>query len=226
MYEVGMQPEQPGMQANMMRLAASIMRLAANVEGMYIMHLLKKRSLVFYLGFVLVLTMAIGGAAIGAFAAGPTGNQSITLSNTGTLAVSGAFGTVDGTGALDGTDHAVPYTLKVDVANPGVSLTGWKVSISGTDMIGTANSANKLIENFASVLSSDCDSTDSDCTPAVGTAASTFAITSASTPYFTANTSTGLGTIDVQTKINVNVLAATAADTYTATLTLDIAATP
>ena len=71
----------------------------------------KKRSMVFYLGFVFILTMAIGGVTIAAFA--DSGGATATL-NAGTLSEQGTFGeTVSAT--LNGTDQTVSYTLPVQV---------------------------------------------------------------------------------------------------------------
>src|SRR5579859_5579320 len=94
------------------------------------MSLLKNRSMVFYLGFILILTMAIGGAAIGAFADG--GGATTTL-KAGTLTEAGTFNETVST-TLDGTNQTIPYTLPVNVKDATGSGAGWNLTISGTSL--------------------------------------------------------------------------------------------
>src|SRR5438874_5208880 len=77
------------------------------------MNLLKHRSLRFYLGFFLILTMAVGGSAIAAFADSGTGaNVSV---NAGNLTESGPT-TVSATPVtLSGDDQTTSYALGLTV---------------------------------------------------------------------------------------------------------------
>src|SRR5213080_306499 len=107
------------------------------------MRLLKKRSMVFYLGFFLILTMAIGGAAIGAFADG--GGATATVHN-GTLTESGTYGETVST-TLDGTDHTVSYSLPIKVTDARGDGTGWNLQISGTPL--TDGSSHTLTQQVS-----------------------------------------------------------------------------
>src|SRR5205823_11772467 len=94
------------------------------------MHLLKNRSIRFYLVFFLILTMAIGGSAIAALADSSTGTT--VAVNAGTLTESGP-GSVSATAVtLNGSDQTTTYSLGLTVTDARGSGAGWNLTITST----------------------------------------------------------------------------------------------
>src|SRR5262252_9574739 len=87
------------------------------------MHLLKHRSMRFYLVFFLILTMAVGGSAIAAFADGGT-NASVAV-NGGSLTEQGPASVSAGTVTLDGNDQTTSYALPLTVNDLRGNGAGW-----------------------------------------------------------------------------------------------------
>src|SRR6266852_5713232 len=110
------------------------------------MRFLKNRFFGFYLGFVLILAMTIGGSAIAAFASctGDCGGASATL-NAGTLSETGTFGESTSV-TLNGHDQSPSYTLPVQVTDATGSGNGWNLTISGTPL---ANGTHTLTEEVS-----------------------------------------------------------------------------
>src|ERR1700694_5206419 len=141
------------------------------------MHLLKQRSLVFYVGFVLILTMAIGGVAFGAFANTNTCTPSATESCTSASAsiIAGTLSETSPTGAtvndasnnpsvtLNGTDQTANYSFDINVIDARGSGAGWNLTMqTGQFSDGThqlATSASKLFSiSGACVTGTTCNS--------------------------------------------------------------------
>src|SRR5712691_1903048 len=105
------------------------------------MHLLKKRSVRFYLGFLLVLAMAIGGSAIAAFADSGTATATLTA---GSLTVAGTFGETTSV-TLNGLDQTASYTLPMQVTDATGSGLGWNLQISGTPLTSGSHTLTQQV---------------------------------------------------------------------------------
>src|ERR1700758_4862575 len=103
------------------------------------MNLLKQRSLRFYLGFILILAMAIGGSAIAAFADSGTG-ATVSVSG-GSLSEQGPTSVSATPVILTGDDQTTSYALGLTVNDPRGSGAGWNLTITSTTFTGT-NSSN------------------------------------------------------------------------------------
>jgi WxL domain surface cell wall-binding len=187
------------------------------------MGLLKRRSMRFYLGFILILAMALGGSAIAAFAdsGGATANV-----GAGQLTESGTFGESVST-TLDGTDQTLPYTLPVQVKDATGSGAGWKLQISATDL-SDGVSGNPALTQQVSAASASCVS-GNHCTAATSTSVPpTYPVVISSSPqkFFSADANSGMGILSVSTTVQVLVLGNTYAGTYSTTLTLGVASGP
>src|SRR5712691_9473114 len=100
------------------------------------MHLLKKRSARFYLGFLVVLALTVGGAAVGAFADSGTAQVAV---NHGSLTMTGV-GNVSATPVtLSGDDQTTTYSMGINVTDSTGSGSGWKLTITSTTFTAGSN---------------------------------------------------------------------------------------
>lgn len=178
------------------------------------MRFLKHRSVVFYLGLVLILAMTIGGSAIAAFA--DSGGASITL-NTGTLTETGTFGESTSV-TLNGTDQTPTYTLPITVTDARGSGAGWNLTISGTPLASGSHTLTQQV----SAASAACPG-GNGCTNAISsTSPPTYPVVigSSAQKFFSADANSGMGIIKVTTTVQVLVPGNAFAGTYNTTLTL------
>src|ERR1700674_2735014 len=104
------------------------------------MHLLKQRSMVFYVGFVLIMTMAIGGVAFGAFAAPPCNSTDAAGTTCGTSTTTASAQVIPGTLSetadtnatatavnLNGTNQSTSYSFNINVVEARGTGAGWNV---------------------------------------------------------------------------------------------------
>ena len=186
------------------------------------MSFLKKRSLVFYLGFFLILTMAIGGAAIGAFADSGGATASV---HAGTLTETGTFGeSVSAT--LDGTNQTIPYTLPVQVKDATGSGGGWNLTISGTALSDGVAGQPTLTQQVSAATSS-CVSGNS-CTNATSATPPTYPVVISSTAqkFFSADANSGRGILNVSSTVQVVIPGDAYAGSYSTTLSLAVVSGP
>src|SRR5260370_29442279 len=94
------------------------------------MHLLKKRSVRFYLGFLLVLALTIGGSAIAALADSPT--SQVTVNGAVSGVTENASNVSANTVTLDGTNKTATYTLPISVYDDTATASGWSLTIAST----------------------------------------------------------------------------------------------
>src|SRR5207302_1705152 len=117
------------------------------------MHLLKNRSIRFYLVFFLILTMAIGGSAIAAFADSSTG--ATVAVNTGTLTESGPGSGVSATPVtLTGSDQTTSYSLGLTVIDARGSGAGWNLTITSTTFTAGGHSLSTSASSITGVSAS------------------------------------------------------------------------
>lgn len=132
---------------------------------------------------------------------------------------------------LNGSDQATSYTLPLVVTDATGSGAGWNLTITSTTF---ADGGGHTFPSSASTITgatSGC-ATSSTCTlPANNVADSNLALPAGATPpsavkFFNATASTGRGTIDVNTTVQVSVPANVRAGSYTSTVTVSAVSGP
>jgi len=186
------------------------------------MHFLKKGSIRFYLGFVLTLSMAIGGSAA-AFADSGTATVAVIagrLTLTGVTSVSAAPVT------LTGDDQATTYSMGLTVSDARGSGAGWNLSITSTafstgsqSLSNTASSLNASPTLACSGVGGHCTNPDdSAITYPVGVPAGASAPTAVK--FFDAKANTGLGKFTITPTVTISIPGNTYAGTYTSIVTI------
>jgi hypothetical protein len=182
------------------------------------MHLLKHRSMVFYLGFILILMMAIGGAAMGAFADG--GGETATL-GPGTLSEASTFAQ-NPTATLNGTDQKVPYVLPIVLTDARGSGAAWYLQISGTPL---KDGSNHTLTQHVSAASITCVGNNGDtCSVPTSPLLTPLDITTGLQDFFSMGSAMGI--YNVPTTVQIIVPGNAFAGTYSTTITLASSATP
>jgi hypothetical protein len=210
------------------------------------MHLLKQRSTVFYLWFVLILTMAIGGVAFGAFAAGG-GSASATLS-AGSLAETDAFNPSFPSTLLTGQDLKIVVTggLSMQVTDATGSGSGWNTTIKGTAFtcqIGPCQGNGGTVHGQTTLDSTDQNNgtgplyltnitalcaTGNTCTPPspASTISTPLYMTPSTQKIYSDDVNSGMGIVNVTADLTLKVPGNTFAGTYQSTVTLGVVSGP
>lgn len=198
------------------------------------MNLLKHRSMRFYLVFFLILTMAIGGSAIAAFADSGTGAsvavKAGTLTETGPSSVSASDVT------LNGNDQTTTYALGLTVTDARGNSGGWNLTITSTTFTGTGGTPPVLPTTASSILAGPtvaCISGGGHCTSPIPDGTVTYpvgvpaaAIAPAAVKFFNAGGGSGLGKFTVTPTVTISIPANTTADTYTSTVSVAVVSGP
>jgi WxL domain surface cell wall-binding len=197
------------------------------------MHLLKKRSLRFSLGFFFILALAIGGSTVAAFADSGTGaTVAITggsLSETGPSTVSATPVT------LTGDDQTTSYALGLTVNDPRGNAAGWNLTITSTTFTGTTSSSNQLSTTASSINAAPtvvCSGVGGHCTnPDDGVISYPVGVPAgASAPpavkFFDARANTGLGKFTITPTVTIAIPGNTYAGTYISTVTIALSIGP
>ncbi len=193
------------------------------------MHFLKKRSIRFYLGFALILAMAIGGSAITAFA--DSGTASVAV-NAGSLTLTGVTNVSAPPVTLTGDDQTTTYSMGLTVKDARGSGAGWNLSITSTafttgsqSLSNTASSINAAPTVVCSGVGGHCTSPDdSTITYPVGVLAAATAPTAVK--FFDAKANTGLGKFTITPTVTIAIPGNTYAGTYTSTVTIALSTGP
>lgn len=187
------------------------------------MSLNKRRSLIFYVGFMLILTLTIGGAAVGAFADSGGATANVTG---GTLTATGSYTNAVATASLNGSNQTASYALPVTVTDATGSGLGWNLTISGSSLscqsgtcLGKSN-APTLAQQFASA--SGICANQGTCTNIVSSnpVTTAFNITNQPTKFFEADASSGMGIFTVTTTVNIVIPGNAYAGGYAGTITV------
>ncbi len=193
------------------------------------MHLLKNRSIHFYLVFFLILTMVIGGSAIAAFADSGTG-ATIAV-NSGTLSESGPTSVSATAVTLNGNDQTTSYLLGLTVIDARGSGGGWNLTITSTTFTTGAHSLSTTASSITG-MSTSCV-TNSTCTPPTSSinyppSLGVPAAATAPTPvkFFNAAANTGMGSITVTPTVSVSIPANTFFGSYTSTVSVAVVSGP
>ncbi len=187
------------------------------------MYFLKKRSIRFYLGFVMILTMAIGGSAIAAFA--DSGTASVAV-KAGSLTLTGVTNVSAAPVTLTGDDQTTTYSMGLTVSDARGSGAGWNLSITSSafttgsqSMSNTASSINATPAVACSSAGGHCTSPD-DSAIAYPVGVPAGAIAPAPVKFFDAKANTGLGKFAITPVVTLSIPGNTYAGTYTSTVTI------
>lgn len=189
------------------------------------MRLLKNRSTGFYLCFLLLLTMTIGGSAIAYAGSGPV----TATVNGGSLTESKATNQVSLN--LQKGVKSVNYTLPIAVVDARGSGAGWKLTITSTQFI-TSNGKNQLPTNASSITGVNIScGTHSTCKKPVNSISYPLVIPADTQPpppvkCFNATVNTGMGKFSLSMMVQVTVPASAPSGTYTSTIYLTAASGP
>lgn len=187
------------------------------------MYFLKERSIRFYLGFVIILAMAIGGTAIAAFADSGTAKVAV---NAGSLTLAGVTNVSAAPVTLTGDDQTTTYSMALTVDDARGSGAGWNLSITSTafttgsqSLSNTASSINATPTVACSSIGGHCTSPDdSAITYPVGVPAGVIA--PPAVKFFDAKVSTGLGKFTITPIVTLSIPGNTYAGTYISTVTI------
>src|SRR6266700_1743786 len=185
------------------------------------MHLLKHRSIRFYLVFFLILTMAIGGSAIAAFADSTTG--ATVAVNAGTLTELGPASVSAAPVTLSGSDQTTSYSLVLTTTDARGGGAGWNLTItsttfiSGTHSLSTSASSINVAPTVSCIsgTSTSCTNPTNGVTYPLGVPAAATAPTAVK--FFNAAANTGMGSFTITPTVTISIPANTFTGSYTST---------
>src|SRR6266702_1481512 len=117
------------------------------------MYFLKKRSIRFYLGFVMILMMAIGGSAIAAFADSGTASFAVKA---GSLTMTGVTNVSAAPVILTGDDQTTTYSMGLTVQDARGSGAGWNLTITSTVFTTGSQSLQSAASSIITPLTAVC----------------------------------------------------------------------
>ena len=187
------------------------------------MHFLKKKSIRFYLGFVLILAMAIGGSAIAAFADSGTATVAV---NGGSLTLTGVTNVSAPPVTLNGDDQTTTYSMALTVNDARGSGAGWNLSITSTAFTTGSQSLSNTASTIQAAPAVACSGVGGHCTSPddgaitypVGVPAGASAPTAVK--FFDARANTGLGKFTITPTVTIAIPGNTYVGTYTSTVTI------
>ena len=173
----------------------------------------------------LLILGLLGAAALVAATAALAGQLTATATVSGTAGVSVSLPsgpTFNDT--LDGSDQTVSYAPTLSVVDARGSGAGWNLTISATSF--SDGSGHTFSPGVVSSAAQGCHS-GGTCTSATPTGVTLpLAVTGSAAKFFNANTTTGMGKVDVTPTVDVSIPGNAYAGTYTSTVTLAAAAGP
>jgi hypothetical protein len=196
------------------------------------MSLLKSRSIRFYLGFVLILAMAIGGTAVAAFATNPpptTTNASVAV-NAGNLSESAPATAVATAVTLSGDDQTTTYSFDITVTDATGSNAGWNLQIAATQFndLPSTDTLPSTASTISGAPTATCISNGNNCSTLTNTVTypPILMLTTSAQKFFNAAAGSGRGKFKVTPTVNVFVPANTVAATYSSTVTVSLVSGP
>lgn len=198
------------------------------------MNLLKHGSMRFYLGFFLILAMAVGGSALAAFA--DSGTSATVSVSGGSLTESGPTNVSATPVTLNGDDQTTSYALGLTVTDATGTGSGWNLTITSTTLTGTNsnNDSNVLSDTASSIgtvpavacisAGNHCSSPSNSLTYPLGVPAAATAPTPVK--FFNAGSGSGQGIFTITPTITVAIPATTIADTYKSTVSVAVVSGP
>ena len=193
------------------------------------MQLLKHRSMRFYLGFILIFTMAIGGSAIAAFADSSTG---ATVAVTGgNLSESGPTSVSATPVTLNGSDQTTSYSLGLTVIDPRGTGGGWNLTITSTTFTTGTHSLSTTASNINAAPTVTCTSGSTCTNPTTNGITYPLGVPAAATAptpvkFFNAAANTGMGGFTITPVVTVSIPANTFSGNYTSTVSVAIVSGP
>jgi WxL domain surface cell wall-binding len=192
------------------------------------MHLFKRPLIRFYLGFILIFTIAIGGSAVAALADSSTGATAVVnagnLSETGPSAVSATPVT------LNGSDQTTNYSLGLTVTDARGSGGGWNLTITSTTFTAGTHTLSTTASNISAAPTVACTggSTCTNPTNAITYPLGVPAAATAPTPVklFNAAANTGMGNFTITPTVTVSIPANTFTGSYTSTVSVAVVSGP
>ena len=199
------------------------------------MRFLKNYSIRFYLGFFVILALAIGGS-VAAFADSPSTQVAVT--GAANVTETGPFSVSATPVILNGTNLTTTYTMDILVADDTGTGAGWHLTITST-VFNTGNDCtskpNNILPFSAStvtgvVMAENGTGTYTDPTPS-GTVTYPSTLPAGcpaptAVSLYSAKAGTGLGHFKITPTVSISIPANTYAGTYTSTVTLGIATGP
>ncbi len=190
----------------------------------------------FYFVFFLVLTMALGGSAIAAFADSGTG-ASVTVSKGSLNVAAPATVAATSTVTLSGDDQTTQYSMNLSVTDATGSSAGWNLQISATQFSDGTHTLPADAQYITTLPTATCTSSVTDpthCTAPtndVTYAGGSLTVTTAAQPLFNATAGTGRGKFSIPTTVKVEIPANTVigagpSSTFSSTVTVAIASGP
>lgn len=197
------------------------------------MRLFQHRAVGFYLGFVLLFTIAMCTAVI-AYAAGPSSNTKVAANiKGGSLTESNSTNQVSV--KVNKNVKSVNYSLPITVTDARGSGGGWNLMITSTRLTYTVGkNKNKLPTNASRItgMSVAC-AVNSTCTKPINSHSyrNSFIIPAGDTPppaveFFDSSVGSGLGAFLLTMMVQVNIPDHTDAGIYTSTIYLSVVAGP
>jgi WxL domain surface cell wall-binding len=193
------------------------------------MHFLKKRSIRFYLGLVLILAMAIWGSAIAAFADSGTARVAV---DAGSLTLTGVTNVSATSVTLTGDDQASTYSMGLTVNDARGSGAGWNLSITSTAFTTGSQSLSNAASSINAAPTVVCSGVGGHCTnPDDGVISYPVGVPAgASAPpavkFFDARANTGLGKFTITPTVTIAIPGNTYAGTYISTVTIALSIGP
>lgn len=197
------------------------------------MGIFKNRFVVFFGVFVLLLTMAIGGAAVGAFA--DSGTNATTVVSGGSLSEQGpSTGVSAAPVTLNGTDQSTSYSLPLNVVDARGNGGGWNLTITSTQFTTGGANPQTLPATASTITASPaivCNSGSTCSAPVNSVAYSPLVIPAGPTApnavkFFSATANTGLGSFTITPTINLLIPANTYAGSYSSSVSVAVVSGP
>jgi len=192
------------------------------------MHLLKCGSIRFYLVFFLILSMAIGGSAIAAFADSSTGTT--VAVNAGTLTESGPASVSATAVTLNGSDQTTTYSLGLTVTEARGSGAGWNLTITSTTFTSGSHTLSTSASSIIAAPAVSCNAGSSCTNPVNGMSYPAGLPAGATAPaavkFFNAAVNTGLGKFTITPTVTISIPANAFSGSYTSTVSVAIVSGP
>lgn len=191
------------------------------------MHFLKKISTSFYLGFLAILLLTLGGTVVAAFADSST--SATVAVNAGQLSESGPSNVQATPITLNGTDQTTSYEIPLTVTDATGSGAGWHMTIKteSAQFTDSATSHSFTPGSYQVTGTLTACQAKSTCTAPIITGTDPVSIGTSANVFYDVSANTGLGSFSVTPAISFVVPANTLADSsYSNTVDIAIVAGP
>lgn len=190
------------------------------------MRFLKYRT-TFYIGFILILAMVMGGSAIAAFA---STSPVTTTVNAGRLSLSGPASVNATTVTLNDKDLFSTYTLPLTVIDARGSGAGWNLTITSTTFTSGSHSLSTTASSITAGPTVGCSSGSTCTNPTNGITYPVGVPAAATAPtavkFYNAAANTGMGTMTITQTVTISIPANTFVGSYTSTVSVAIVSGP